>query len=121
MMDKNVVKEKSDAFAVRIVNLYKYLTEAKNENIMSKQILRCGTSIGANIAESEYAISPDDFTAKIYISLKECAETKFWLELLVKTDFITKEQFESIYKDCEELRKLLSSISKTMKDKKRKE
>ena len=120
MMDKNIVKEKSDAFAVRIVNLYKYLAEEKNERVLSKQILRSGTSIGANVAESEYAISPEDFTAKMYISLKECAETKYWLELLVKTEYITKEQFESIYKDCEELRKLLSSISKTMKDKKRK-
>ena len=120
-MDKNVVKNKSEDFAVRIVNLYKYLTEEKHEIILSKQILKSGTSIGANIAESEYAISADEFTAKIYISLKECAETKYWLELLVKTNYITKEQFESIYKDCEELRKLLSSISKTMKDKKRKE
>ena len=120
MPEKNVVKEKSMAFAIRIVNLYRYLTETKRENVLSKQILRSGTSIGANVSESEYAISSDEFIAKTYISLKECAETKYWLELLVKTDYITQEQFESIYTDCEELRKLLASITKTMKEKKQK-
>lgn len=117
-MNSNVVKEKSFAFAIRIVKLYKYLTETKNEKILSKQILRSGTSIGANIAESEYAISGDDFTAKVYISLKECSETEYWLKLLHSTEYITKEQFDNIYSDCEELRKILSSITKTMKDKK---
>lgn len=118
IMSNNVAKDKSIIFAIRIVKLYKYLTETKNEIILSKQILRSGTSIGANIAESEYAISGDDFTSKVYISLKECSETEYWLKLLYSTDYITKEQFDSIYADCEELRKILSSITKTMKDKK---
>ena len=117
-MKQNVAKEKSEAFAVRIVKLYKFLTETKKENILSKQILRSGTSIGANLAESEYAISADDFTAKVYIALKECAETEYWLRLLKNTEYITQEQFDSIFDDCEELRKLLSSITKTMKNKK---
>lgn len=117
-MKENVAIEKSKAFAIRIVKLYKYLTETKNEHILSKQILRSGTSIGANLAESECAISGDDFTSKIYIALKECVETRYWLELLQSTDYITKEQFDSVYADCEELRKILSSTTKTMKDKK---
>lgn len=106
------------AFAVRIVNLYKYLTETKKEFVLSKQILRSGTSVGANVAESECAISSDDFVAKIYIALKECAETEYWLELLKNTDFITQSQYESISVDCVELRKMLSSTTKTMKEKK---
>ena len=118
-MDKNVAKEKSEAFAVRIVKLYKFLTETKKENILSKQILRSGTSIGANLAESEYAISADDFTSKVYIALKECAETEYWLTLLKNTEYITQEQYNSIYADCEELRKLLSSTTKTMKERKK--
>ena len=106
------------AFSVRIVNLYKFLTETKNEYVLSKQILRSGTSIGANIAESECAISSADFLSKIYIALKECAETKYWLELLKNTEYITEAQFESIEADCEELRKILSSTTKTMSEKK---
>ena len=105
------------AFSVRIVNLYKFLTETKNEYVLSKQILRSGTSIGANIAESECAISSADFLSKIYIALKECAETKYWLELLKNTEYITEAQFESIEADCEELRKILSSTTKTMSEK----
>ena len=106
------------AFSVRIVNLYRFLTETKNEYVLSKQILRSGTSIGANIAESECAISSADFLSKIYIALKECAETKYWLELLKNTEYITEAQFESIAADCEELRKILSSTTKTMSEKK---
>ena len=117
-MGKYIAKEKSETFAVRIVKLYKFLTETKKENILSKQILRSGTSIGANLAESEYAISSDDFTAKVYIALKECAETEYWLKLLKNTEYITQEQYCSIFNDCEELRKLLSSITKTMKERK---
>ena len=118
-MGKSITQEKSEAFAIRIVKLYKFLTETKRENILSKQILRSGTSIGANLAESEYAISADDFTSKVYIALKECAETEYWLTLLKNTDYITQVQFNSIYADCEELRKLLASTTKTMKDKKK--
>ena len=110
-----VVEEKSRKFAIRIVKLYKYLCEEKNERVLSKQLLRAGTSIGANIAEADYAISRSDFLAKTYISLKETAETIYWLKLLKETEYITSEQYESVYTDAEELRRLLSSITKTTK------
>jgi len=83
-MKKNIVREKSMAFAIRIVNLYRILCE-KKEYVMSKQVLKAGTSIGANLAEADCAISRKDFLAKVYIAFKECAETKYWLELLQKT------------------------------------
>lgn len=111
---ENTVKYKSKKFAIRIVNLYKYLCNEKNEYVLSKQLLRSGTSIGANIAESECAISKKDFLAKLYIALKECSETLYWLELLYQTEYLTKEQFESIYSDCEEMRKMMSSSTKTL-------
>ena len=117
--DKNISKEKSMAFSVRIVNLYKYLTETKKEYVLSKQILRSGTSIGANLAESECAISADEFTAKVYIALKECVETEYWLQLLKNTGYLTQSQFDGIFSDCEEIRKILSSTTKTMKEKKK--
>lgn len=107
---------KSKAFAVRIVNLYSYLTKTKGEHVMSKQLLRSGTSIGANIAEAQYAISKPDFIAKQQIALKECAESLYWLEILHETDILTKEQFESMYADCVELKKLLITILKTSKE-----
>ena len=106
---------KSKSFAVRIVNLYSYLTKTKNEHVMSKQLLRSGTSIGANIAEAQYAISKPDFIAKQQIALKECAESLYWLEILYETNILTKEQFESIYTDCVELKKLLITILKSSK------
>ena len=105
---------KSKRFAVRIVNLYKYLRDEKREHIMSKQLLRCGTSVGANLAEAECAISKKDFQAKVYIALKECVEAKYWIELLRETDYLTEEQYRSIWTDCEELRKMLSSTTKTV-------
>ena len=111
----DVAFSKSKAFAVRIVNLYSYLTKTKGEYVMSKQLLRSGTSIGANIAEAQYAISKPDFIAKQQIALKECAESLYWLEILYETDFLTKEQFESIYTDCIELKKLLITILKSSK------
>ena len=114
MDEKRTVKYKSKKFAVRIVNLYKNLCEQKNEYVLSKQILRSGTSIGANIAESECGISKKDFLSKVYIALKECVETIYWLDLLSETDYITKEQYESLMSDCEELRKMLSSTTKTI-------
>ena len=89
------IKDKSKKFAVRIVRMYNYMSEEKHETILSKQLLRSGTSIGANIAESECAITKKDFLSKIYIALKECAETKYWLELLYETKYITEEQFSS--------------------------
>ncbi len=117
-MDREkTVKYKSKKFAVRIVKLYKYLCEEKKEYILSKQLLRSGTSIGANIAESECAISDKDFLSKIYISLKECAETIYWLDLLFDTDYLTENEYQSIKSDCEELRKMMSSTTKTMNSK----
>ena len=88
--------DKSKEFAIRIVKLYQYLCEEKKEFILSKQLLRSGTSIGANLAESEYAISRNDFLSKIYIALKETSETLYWLELLKKTDYLTESQYESL-------------------------
>lgn len=117
MEQEKTVKYKSKKFAVRIVNLYKYLCDEKKEYVLSKQILRSGTSIGANIAESECAISEKDFLSKIYIALKECAETIYWLDLLAETDYLTGDEYKSIYADCEELRKMLSSTTKTMNSK----
>ena len=102
-------------FAIRIVHLYRYLCREKREYILSKQLLRSGTSIGANLAEAEWAISRSDFVSKVYIALKETSETKYWLELLYKTDFLTKMQFESVYKDAEEISKMLSATTRTMK------
>ena len=111
----DVVLPKSKAFAIRIVNLYSFLTKTKGEHIMSKQLLRSGTSIGANIAEAQYAISKPDFIAKQQIALKECAESLYWLKILHETDILTKEQFESMYADCVELKKLLITILKSSK------
>ena len=105
---------KSKRFAVRIVNLYHYLCNEKREFVLSKQLLRSGTSIGANLAEASCAISRKDFLSKVYIALKECAETKYWLELLYETNYLSDEQFESIYSDCDELRKMLSATTKTV-------
>ena len=112
--NNNTIKYKSKAFAVRVVKLYQYLCEEKKEYVLSKQILRSGTSIGANIAESECAISRKDFVSKIYIALKECVETIYWLELLYDTDFLSEKEFQSMKNDCEEMRKMMSSITKTV-------
>ncbi|MDE6753064.1 MAG: four helix bundle protein [Muribaculaceae bacterium] len=113
MKESNPVKDKSKAFAVRIVNLYKHLCSTKQEYVLSKQLLRSGTSIGANVTEALCGISKKDFLAKMYIAFKECVETQYWLELLSETDFLTSGEFESINNDCEELRKILSSITKS--------
>ena len=110
----SVTEEKSKSFAIRIVRLYQYLKDEKNEYVLSKQLLRSGTSVGANHSEAKYAISRNDFIAKQYIALKEVSETLYWLELLFKTDYLTQEQYDSIYQDAEELRKLLSSSTKTL-------
>lgn len=115
MKDENVIKNKSLAFAKRIVKLYKYLCDEKKEYVLSKQLLRSGTSIGANVQEAECGISKKDFLAKMYIAFKECVETEYWLELL-KDDYLSLSEYESIKKDCEELRKILSSITKTTKE-----
>ena len=114
MARDSVTLDKSKNFAIRIVRLYQYLCTEKKEFVLSKQLLRSGTSIGANLAEAIYGISDKDFLSKMYISLKECAETKYWLELLFKTDYLTEQQYPSINEDCTELSKLLTSSAKTM-------
>ncbi len=106
---------KSKRFAIRIVNMYKYLCEEKHEYVLSKQVLRSGTSIGANLSEAECGFSKKDFAYKVYTALKECNETKYWLELLYETSYLEKDAFESIYAECEEIRKMLSSSTKTLK------
>lgn len=113
MEREKTVKFKSLEFAKRIVKLYKYLCDDKKEYILSKQLLRSGTSIGANIAEAECGISRKDFLAKMYIAFKECAETSYWLELLFSSDYITKKEYESIKTNCDELMKMLTAITKT--------
>ena len=110
---ENAITQKSFSFAVRIVNLCKHLRSAKKEYLLSKQLLRSGTSIGANVAESQQAQSRSDFLAKLNISLKETAETKYWLSLLHATQYLTDVEFDSIYADCVEIEKLLVSIIKT--------
>ncbi len=117
-MSKSIIKEKSFAFAVRIVNLFKFLKEKKKESVLGMQILRSGTSIGANVREAMQAESKADFIHKLHIALKETAETGYWLELLLAGEFITKEQFDSLNRDCEELLKILTAIIKTTKSKK---
>ena len=110
------IREKSLAFAKRVVSAYKFLCEEKHEYVLSKQFLRSGTSIGANVAEAQYAVSRKDFLNKHYIALKECAETLYWLELMLSSRYLSEKEHRSLYDDCEELRKLLSSITKTMKE-----
>lgn len=113
----SAIRDKSKLFAVRIVKLYNYLSSEKKEYILSKQLLRSGTSIGANVVEAQAAISKKEFLAKMYISFKECNETEYWLELLHDTDYLTDEQFVSLYQDNLELKKLLSSITYTTSQK----
>jgi len=114
-MKQNVVQDKSYKFSIRIINLYKFLKKDKNEFILSKQILRCGTSIGANIEEAIGGISRKDFIAKLQISYKEARETHYWLRLLKDTEFIDENMFKSLINDCEEVLKLLSKILETSK------
>jgi four helix bundle protein len=112
---ENLIVVKSKSFAVRIVRLFQFLTNKKNEYILSKQLLRYGTSIGANIKEAIRGQSKADFISKISISLKEASETEYWLEILLDTNYITKAQFNSIVKDNIEIIKILTAISKTSK------
>ena len=113
MKEDNIIVIKSKAFAIRIINLYKYLTQDKQEYVLSKQILKSGTSIGANVREAARAQSKKDFIAKGSIALKEADETCYWLELLHETDYINDTEFGSIYADADELVKLLVAIIKT--------
>ena len=111
--EANAIVSKSVAFAIRCVRLRKYLINEKSEYEMSKQLLRCGTSIGANVKEALRGQSRPDFGAKMNISLKEASESEYWIELLQATEYITEEQGEDLLKDCRELIKLLTSIVKT--------
>ena len=112
-MQENVVRDKSKTFAIRIVRLYQYLRTDMKEFTLSRQLLRSGTSVGANVKEAIRGQSKADFTAKMSIALKEMSETEYWLELLHETDYLGESQFESIYADCQELLKILHSIVKT--------
>ena len=109
-MDNNVIYNKALDFSVRIVNLYKYLTVEKSEYVMSKQILRSGSSIGANISESISAESAVDFIHKLAIARKETDETLYWLQLLFRTDYLSEMEFDSLWQDCISLKKILTSI-----------
>lgn len=109
------IQSKSRSFAIRIINCYKFLTEQKHEQIMSKQLLRCGTSIGANTRESKNAQSRMDFLNKLNIALKEADETEYWLDLLHETKYLDDKMYKSINKDCVELIKLLTASIKKLK------
>lgn len=116
MKTDNVVKDKSYAFAVRIVKVYQYLCTEKKEFVLSKQLLRCGTSIGANIEEATGGQSKKDFFAKLTISYKEARETHYWIRLLTETGYINKEQSKSLLADVTELLKIIGSIQKTIRN-----
>lgn len=114
-MKENILLDKSLHFAVRIVKLHKYLTKEKKESVISKQILRSGTSIGANANEAVYVVSKAEFIAKLQISLKETAETEYWLKLLLLSEYITEKEALSLIDDCLEIKKLLISTLNTSK------
>ena len=114
-MVENIVQVKSKTFAVNIVKLYQYLSDNRKEYVLSKQLLRSGTSIGANIKEAIRGQSKADFVAKMNIALKEASETEYWLILLVKTGYLTREQGRSVLIDCVEIKKILNAIIKTTK------
>ena len=116
MKTENVILEKTKQFALRIIKLYRFLAEEKKEYVLSKQIIRSGTSIGANVREAIRGQSKADFYAKMYIALKECSETEYWLELLFESGYIEQNAFESIYTDCKEIIKILMAITKKQKE-----
>jgi four helix bundle protein len=117
MKAENVLLEKSYSFAIRIFNLYKFLSQEKKDFLVSKQIFRSGTSIGANAEEAAGGFSDKDFIAKLQISYKEARETHYWLRILRDTDYLSQEQAASLIKDCEELLKIITAILNTMKGK----
>ena len=112
MREDNTIQVISKAFALRIIKLYTYLKDVKQEYVMSKQLLRSGTSIGANVREAIRGQSKPDFYAKMNIALKEASETEYWLELLYESEYIQKSAFDSICTDCRELIKILTAITK---------
>ena len=113
-----IIENKSFEFAIRIVNLYKYLTTEKKEYVLAKQLLKSGTSIGANVSEGEQALSKADFHSKMCIALKEANETYYWLRLLLATEYITEKEYISIESDIKEILALLTSICKTTQQQK---
>jgi four helix bundle protein len=115
MKKENVIQDKSYAFAIRTVNLYRFLTDQKKEFVLSKQLLRSGTSIGANVEEGIGGQSEKDFYSKLNISYKEARETHYWLRLLRDTNYLSEEETKSMLDDCDELLKIIGSIIKTMK------
>lgn len=116
MKKDNVVQIKSYAFAVRIVKIFNYLSEERKEYVLSKQLLRCGTSIGANIEEAIGGQSEKDFFAKLTISYKEARETHYWIRLLKDTDYLSIEEADSLLKDVDELLRIIGSIQKTLRN-----
>ena len=114
---QHFLRDKSFAFAIRIVNSYKHLSATKKEYVISKQLLRCGTSVGANIHESAFGESRADYTHKLNIALKEASESLYWLKLLNQTHYLNEEEFKSIAHDCDELIALLVSSIKSLKQK----
>ena len=112
-MSYNVIVEKSFDFAVRIVNLHKYLHREHKEFVLAKQLLRSGTSIGANVSEAQRGQSKADFTAKMSIALKEASESEYWIKLLYRTEYLSKEQYDSLNTDVQELIGLLMAICRT--------
>ena len=115
-MKNHNVQDKSFSFAIRTVNLCRFLREEKKEFVLSKQLLRSGTSIGANIAEAQNAQSRADFQSKMNIALKETTETKYWLRLLHATGYLTDVEFKSVFLDCSEIERILSSSVKSLKE-----
>ena len=116
MARESIVGEKSLAFGKRIAKCYRYLRDKKKESVMSKQLLRCGTSIGANIREGLYAQSRKDFISKLNIALKEAGETDYWLDVIHSAEYFTDDEYKSLREDNDELLKLLTSIIKTTKE-----
>ncbi len=112
--EDNITMAKCKAFAIRCIKLYKYLMDSKHEYIMSKQLMRCGTGVGANYVEALYAQSEADFVSKVAIACKEAAEAIYWLGLLYETDYLTVAEYESIFADCDEVISILVSIRKTI-------
>lgn len=113
MKDNNLILAKSEDFAVRIIKLYRHLYENLSEKVLSKQLLRSGTSIGANINEAICGISKRDFLAKMHIAFKECNETRYWLRLLHRTGYLSDAEYNSIEKDCADIYYILNNITKT--------
>lgn len=116
-MQKSIMLEKAKDFAVEIVKLCRKVRATKRETVLTNQLLRSGTSIGANIHESKYAYSSADFTFKMQTSLKECYESEYWLELLHKTGYINEEEYKSVANECSQIRRMLISSINTLKSK----